>query len=85
MFLPFHLSISIYIADATEINDAYSLIGRESEVVILSTVRSIPKVQIESNPSQSWIQRHLGFITDEHQINVALTRAKKGLIIIGNV
>ncbi|KAK2141880.1 hypothetical protein LSH36_1027g01027 [Paralvinella palmiformis] len=58
--------------------------GRESEVVILSTVRSIPKVQIESNPSQSWIQRHLGFITDEHQINVALTRAKKGLIIIGN-
>ncbi|KAK2142420.1 hypothetical protein LSH36_958g00101 [Paralvinella palmiformis] len=58
--------------------------GRESDVVILSTVRSMPKAHIEGNPSQSWMQRHLGFITDQHQINVALTRAKKGLIVIGN-
>ena len=64
---------------------SYGDIGRESDVVILSTVRSMPKAHIEGNPSQSWMQRHLGFITDQHQINVALTRAKKGLIVIGKI
>ncbi|XP_033739216.1 LOW QUALITY PROTEIN: helicase with zinc finger domain 2-like [Pecten maximus] len=58
--------------------------GGESDYIILSTVRSMPKVLIEHRPTFGWLLRHLGFITDTHQINVALTRAKKGLIIIGN-
>jgi superfamily I DNA and/or RNA helicase len=29
------------------------------------------------------ITQNLGFITDEHQTNVALTRARKGLIVVG--
>jgi len=58
-------------------------LGRESDFVIFSTVRSMPKSQIERNPTESWMARNLGFIADSHQINVALTRAKKGLIIIG--
>ena len=51
--------------------------------MILSTVRSLPDYEIDKRPSFGWLKRHLGFITDEHQINVALTRAKKGLIIVG--
>ena len=49
----------------------------------MSTVRSLPKLEIEKNPTNGWKRRHLGFIMDEHQINVAITRAKRGLIILG--
>ncbi|ESO11598.1 hypothetical protein HELRODRAFT_71671 [Helobdella robusta] len=58
--------------------------GNEWDFVILSLVRSMPEYEIEKNPSIGWCKRNLGFISDEHQINVALTRAKHGLIIIGN-
>ena len=51
--------------------------------MIFSTVRSLPKSRVEKNPTHGWLSRNLGFITDENQINVALTRARKGLIIIG--
>ena len=39
--------------------------------------------EIDKRPSVGWLKRNLGFIIDKHQINVALTRAKRGLIIIG--
>jgi len=32
---------------------------------------------------RAWIREHLGFITDRHQICVAITRAKHGLVIVG--
>ena len=51
--------------------------------MILSTVRSLPKSEVENHPTNGWCRRKLGFITDEHQINVAITRARKGLIFIG--
>lgn len=57
--------------------------GSEWDYVILSTVRSLPRNEIDPNPIQKWRSKHLGFITDEHQINVALTRSKNGLIITG--
>jgi len=34
-------------------------------------------------PDRIWIKEHLGFITDRHQICVAITRAKHGLVIVG--
>ncbi|XP_071941737.1 3'-5' exoribonuclease HELZ2-like [Antedon mediterranea] len=58
--------------------------GSECDYVIMSTVRSLPRVEIEKRPSIRWMKMNLGFIADENQMNVALTRAKKGLILIGN-
>ncbi|RMX44336.1 hypothetical protein pdam_00025279, partial [Pocillopora damicornis] len=58
--------------------------GSESDFVIISLVRSLPEAQIDCEPDRRWLSENLGFVTDEHQINVALTRAKQGLCIIGN-
>ena len=51
--------------------------------MILSTVRSLPEYEIDKHPSDGWCMKYLGFICDPHQINVALTRARMGLIIVG--
>ncbi|XP_072028379.1 3'-5' exoribonuclease HELZ2-like [Amphiura filiformis] len=58
--------------------------GSEWNYVLMSTVRSLPRVEIEEKPNFGWRKKYLGFITDENQMNVALTRAKHGLIIVGN-
>ena len=53
--------------------------------MIISLVRSLSDSQIDHEPNGLWLGENLGFVTDEHQINVALTRAKKGLCIIGKI
>ncbi|XP_020390062.2 helicase with zinc finger domain 2 isoform X1 [Rhincodon typus] len=58
--------------------------GSEWRYVILSAVRSLPQKEIDKQPSKAWLKKHLGFITDPNQVNVALTRAKEGLCILGN-
>lgn len=53
----------------------------------MTTVRSLPLEDIRDRrlvqPDRRWMLENLGFLTDEHQINVAITRAKRGLIVIG--
>ncbi|KAL9956676.1 hypothetical protein ACROYT_G038193 [Oculina patagonica] len=58
--------------------------GSEWDYVILSLVRSLSKDELDPEPSLYWLREHLGFLTDEHQMNVGLTRARKGLCVIGN-
>jgi len=58
-------------------------VGDEWDYVILSTVRSLPEYDIDPRPSYGWCLANMGFICDPHQINVALTRARMGLIIVG--
>uniref|UniRef100_A0A8C7Q4Y9 C3H1-type domain-containing protein n=1 Tax=Oncorhynchus mykiss TaxID=8022 RepID=A0A8C7Q4Y9_ONCMY len=57
--------------------------GSEWRYVILSTVRSLPSKEIETEPDWAWLSKHVGFVRDPNQINVGITRAKEGLCIIG--
>jgi regulator of nonsense transcripts 1 len=54
-----------------EINSIDAYQGREKDYIVISTVRSSNKTGI-------------GFLNDEKRLNVALTRARFGLIIVGN-
>ncbi len=61
--------------------------GDEYGIVILSTVRSQPIADI-ANPDhvqadRGWLLENVGFVSDEHQINVGITRSKYGLVIVG--
>ncbi|XP_051990661.1 LOW QUALITY PROTEIN: helicase with zinc finger domain 2-like [Xyrauchen texanus] len=58
--------------------------GSEWRYVILSMVRSCPSEEIEPMPSKEWLSKHIGFVGDENQINVGITRAQDGLCILGN-
>lgn len=67
------------------------VVGNEWDYVILSCVRSTTDESIskrenrESHAYIGWLRSFLGFVINGNQMNVAITRAKKGLIIIGKL
>ena len=69
------------------ISTFFFLLGDEYDIVLLSTVRSQPLSEISNEqlvqPDRGWLLENLGFLTDEHEINVGITRSKIGLIIVG--
>lgn len=58
--------------DNLSISTIDSFQGREKEVIIFATTRSN-------------MQDDIGFLRDERRFNVAITRAKRALIVIGNL
>ncbi|KAJ0044086.1 hypothetical protein NL108_005995, partial [Boleophthalmus pectinirostris] len=56
--------------------------GSEWRYVLISTVCSLPHEEIIPEPDGGWLSKHVGFVGDPNQINVAITRAKEGLCII---
>ncbi len=63
--------LAAYVEDGLEIGSIDGMQGREQEAVILSLVRSNGEGEI-------------GFLADTRRMNVALTRARRHLIIIGD-
>lgn len=57
--------------------------GQERDVIILSCVRSLGDARTSHCQSEN-IQFPIGFLSSEQRFNVAVTRARQGMIIVGN-
>lgn len=66
-----------------EINTVDSYQGRDKDLIIYSCVKSSAKQELDENSPTSFIVDS-ELLKDERRLNVAITRAKRKLIIIGN-
>nr|XP_055162069.1 helicase with zinc finger domain 2 isoform X2 [Nyctereutes procyonoides] len=58
--------------------------GSEWRYVLVSTVRTCQESDLDQRPTKSWLKRFLGFVVDPNQVNVAITRAREGLCVVGD-
>lgn len=63
-----------------EVNSVDGFQGREKDVVIFSAVRS----RRDSHHAGNWPHGGIGFVADERRLNVAITRAKRLLVVMGD-
>lgn len=63
------------ISETIEVNTVDAFQGSEKDVIIFNCVRS---------NYEGMLQKSLGFLLDERRLNVAITRPKHFLIIVGN-
>jgi superfamily I DNA and/or RNA helicase len=72
------------IKHAIEIDSVDGFQGREKDVVIVSLVRSTPVLSGASARLAQSKEGGIGFLADTRRMNVAMTRAKRKLIVIGD-
>ncbi|XP_045385326.1 helicase with zinc finger domain 2 isoform X3 [Lemur catta] len=58
--------------------------GSEWRYVLVSTVRTCGRRDLDPQPTKAWLRKFLGFVVDPNQVNVAITRAQEGLCLIGD-
>ena len=62
-----------------ELNTVDGYQGREFDIIILSAVRA----ESYKDNEESSTRKSIGFLNDERRLNVAITRAKYSLIVVG--
>lgn len=68
--------------EKVEVNTVDGFQGREKDVVIFSSVRCSTTRRSETSTAPMY---NVGFLADERRLNVALTRAKKALFVLGHL
>jgi senataxin len=64
-----------HINETIEVNTVDAFQGSEKDIIIFNCVRS---------NFESYMEKSLGFLLDERRLNVAITRPKFFLMVVGN-
>ncbi|ORZ34382.1 AAA domain-domain-containing protein [Catenaria anguillulae PL171] len=70
--------------DFVDVNTVDGFQGQEKDVIIMSTVRADPVSRPAAGGPGASKSKSIGFLSDMRRMNVALTRAKYSLFIVGS-